>query len=436
MNAELKITPELATARPRSAVSAGEGLVGLAGLLLWTAIARSYGMDGPLAALCALPACALPMILWALFVDKVHRLPSTGLDWAKAPRRWKDSLDDSFAKIAGLWATWAAIAAVYCLCRWYWEGQYLFSMQVFGVAAIPLLLLSVPYVLWIDRRLADPRDGSWHFGQLVAGRAHLADREMVYDHIRTWTIKAFFLAFMLSIVPGNWEQVIRADAAGVTADPIALATWLIGLMFMIDVSFATVGYVLTLKPLNAHIRSPNPYAAGWVAALICYPPFILMNEGGPLDYHQGTADYAAWLAGAPLAKLAIAVALVVLTAIYAWATVAFGVRFSNLTHRGILTHGPYAWTKHPAYVSKNLFWWLSTLPFLATTGDYKDAIRNTVLMAVVTGVYYWRARTEEKHLSADPAYRDYAAWMERSGPLSRLFRAMGTGRKAEPLAAE
>ena len=62
--------------------------------------------------------------------------------------------------------------------------------------------------------------------------------------------------------------------------------------------------------------------------------------------------------------------LVFLTAVYAWATVAFGFRFSNLTHRGILTHGPYAWTKHPAYVSKNLFWWCAVLPFLATSGSW------------------------------------------------------------------
>ena len=39
--------------------------------------------------------------------------------------------------------------------------------------------------------------------------------------------------------------------------------------------------------------------------------------------------------------------LVALTAIYAWATVAFGFRFSNLTHRGILTHGPYALVAAP-----------------------------------------------------------------------------------------
>jgi hypothetical protein len=72
--------------------------------------------------------------------------------------------------------------------------------------------------------------------------------------------------------------------------PISLTIWLIG-TFMVDVCFATVGYVLTMKPLDAHIRSANPYAAGWIAALICYPPFILMNPGGPLDYHPGTAEW-------------------------------------------------------------------------------------------------------------------------------------------------
>ncbi len=48
-----------------------------------------------------------------------------------------------------------------------------------------------------------------------------------------------------------------------------------------------------------------------------------------------------------------------------------------------------------------------------------------VVMAVVAGVYYWRARTEERHLSADPAYRDYAGWMERNAPLPRLARHLG-----------
>ena len=428
MNAQVKIDRAASLdPRPKSAVSTMVGLVGLAGLLAWTAVSRSFGMTGPLAALTALVACAVPMILWSLLVDKVHRNPTTGIDWASPPRPLKESLDVSLVKIAGLWGIWAVIGSLYCLARWYWQGPYLFSMQVLGVAAVPLLVLSVPYVIWLDRRLKAPKDGAWHFGQLLIGRHDLVDREELHHFFRAWAVKGFFLAFMLSIVPGNWWEAIQVDSALIANNPVELVFWLVKLMFMIDVVFATVGYVLTLKPLDAHIRTANPYAAGWMAALICYPPFILMGDGGPLDYHIGTAGsdgWTYWLADYPLAMMGLGASLVFLTGVYAWATVAFGIRFSNLTDRGILTHGPYAWTKHPAYVSKNLFWWLAVLPFLATTGNPVDMIRNTFILCMVSAVYYWRARTEERHLGADPAYRDYAEWMDRNGPIPRLVNRL------------
>jgi protein-S-isoprenylcysteine O-methyltransferase Ste14 len=426
MNAEVKIEPQLRQdPRPRSAVSTGVGVAGLVGLLAWVATARSFGFSGESGAMLALLACGVPMVLWSLLVDKVHRSPTTGIDWDGPPRPLGQSLDISLVKIAGLWATWAAIGFLYCVGRWYWDGIYLFSMEVLGLAAAPLLAVSIPYVVWIDRRLIEPRDGAWHFGQLLIGRSALVDREALYEHFRSWAVKGFFMAFMIAIVPGNWTGTVSPPGEAITANLVNLTHWLITFMFMLDTTFATVGYVLTMKPLDAHIRSANPYAAGWTAALICYPPFVLMGGGGPLDYHGGTMGedgWNYWLAGYPLLMALIGFLLVALTATYAWATVAFGIRFSNLTHRGILTHGPYAWTKHPAYVSKNLFWWLATLPFLATTGNLTDVVRNSFVMGVVAGVYYWRARTEERHLSADPAYRVYAEWMERNGPLPRLLR--------------
>ncbi|TMJ16565.1 MAG: protein-S-isoprenylcysteine methyltransferase [Alphaproteobacteria bacterium] len=442
MNAESRIAAASLhyDPRPKSAVSSGVGLAGLAGLFAWAAAARAWHLDGTGPATLAFFACGIPMILWSLFVDKVHRSPTTGIDWAAPPRPLKQSLDLSFVKIAGLWTTWAVIGFAYCVARWYWDGVYLFAMRLFALSAIPLLVLSVPYVIWIDRRLKEPRDGAWQFGRLIVGRGKDVNRELLYDHFRSWTIKAFFLAFMVAVAPGNWSQTIAPAAEEIVSSPIRLTQWLIGAMFMIDITMATVGYVLTMKPLDSHIRSANPYAAGWMAALICYPPFVLMASGGPLDYHPGTmgeGGWTYWLGAYPLLMTLFAFFMIALTGIYAWATVAFGIRFSNLTHRGILTHGPYAWTKHPAYVSKNLYWWLATLPFFATTGNPVDMIRNTVVMGLVTGVYYWRARTEERHLMADPAYREYAAWMDRNAPIPRLLRKLrGGGGAPEAVPAE
>ncbi|WP_417622862.1 methyltransferase family protein [Parasphingorhabdus sp.] len=406
--------------RPLSAVSHGVGMAGLIGLASWVLIARQYGMDGPYSALAACLACATPMVIWSLLMDKVHLRPSTGIDWQR-PKSLKETFDVSLVKLAGLWTTWGIIAILYCVGRWYWTGQYLFSMQLMENAAPWLFVMSIPYVLFMDRYTIEPRDGAWHFGQLLIGRRREFDREQIYHHLRAWAVKGFFLAFMLSIVPGGFGELVRLDISEIVDNPVAIARGLIIAMFVVDVQFATVGYLLTMKPLDAHIRTANPYLAGWVAALICYPPFILMSDNGPLNYHVNIADWTYWFDGQTTILWIWGGILVFLTAIYAWATVAFGLRFSNLTHRGILTHGPYSWTKHPAYVAKNAYWWLASMPFLVTSGSITDFVRNTVLMAAVSGVYYWRAKTEEKHLLSDPAYKDYAQWMDRNAPIPRVI---------------
>jgi protein-S-isoprenylcysteine O-methyltransferase Ste14 len=428
----MSVQVSAADPRPSSDVSAGVGLAGLAGLFAWIMVCREWAglaeffalpgprepMSGAYSALAALAFSALPMVAWSLLVDKVHRRASTGIDWSR-PRKLSAIVEVSVTKLAGLWATWALIGVLYCIARWYWRGQYLFAMDVIAAAAIPLFVLSIPYVLWLDRYLVNPRDGAWHFGAMLIGREAYDPGEVAH-HLRAWTVKGFFTAFMISIVPGGFQGIVTYDFAGFATDPVRFAGTLIELLFLIDVQIGTVGYLLTMKPLDAQIRTANPYLAGWLAALICYPPFILMGNGGPLDYHPGTSDWAYWFQGQTALLWMWGAVLVFLTGIYAWATVAFGIRFSNLTYRGVLTNGPYRFTRHPAYLSKNLFWWLATLPFLATTGSLTDTVRNTAILALVSGVYYWRARTEERHLSeADPKYRAYYEWMDRNAFVTR-----------------
>ena len=432
---------------PESDVSHGVGLSGLAGLFVWLLICRNWGaislalgmegphepLSGPLAALMTMVFTGGPMIAWSVLVDKVHRRASTGLDWSRR-RVAGETREISIAKLAGLWGTWAAIAFLYCVARWYWDGSYEFAMEVLALAAIPLFVLSIPYVFWLDRYMVEPRDGAWHFGAMLIGR-EAYDVEAVKAHFRSWAVKGFFTAFMLSILPGGFYYIVTLDLAQIPAAPVAVAMALIELLFLIDVQMAMVGYVLTVKPLDAQIRSANPYLAGWVAALICYPPFILMGDGGPLNYHPSTEQWSYWMADLPDMLLWLwGGLLVVLTAIYAWATVIFGLRFSNLTYRGVITNGPYRLTRHPAYLAKNLFWWCATLPFLATSGSMVDTVRNTTLLALVSAVYYWRAKTEERHLlSEDPKYVAYHAWMAANAPITRgISRLLGLLRPRGP----
>jgi protein-S-isoprenylcysteine O-methyltransferase Ste14 len=420
--------------RPASDVSSAVGLVGLAGLFFWLAICRNWAgiaealalagprepMSGPYAALATLLFTGTPMVAWSLLVDRVHRNASTGIDWTR--RNCEHGLlSVSITKIAGLWTTWAIIGFLYCVARWYWDGQYQFAMEVLAIGAVPMVVLSIPYVMWLDRYLVQPRDHAWHFGAMLLGREPY-EPEAVRAHWRSWAVKGFFIAFMISILPGGFAYVVTLDLADIGTDPVRLAGGLIEMLFLIDVHIAMVGYLVTFRPLDAHIRSANPRVAGWVAALMCYPPFILMGDGGPLSYHYATSDWAYWLADYPLLLWVWGAWLVFLTGVYAWATVIFGLRFSNLTYRGVITNGPYRFTRHPAYLSKNAFWWFATMPFLVTNDSTVDAIRNTVVLGLVSAVYYWRARTEEAHLMAeDGKYRQYHAWMGENALIPRML---------------
>ena len=427
-----------APARPESDVSAAVGWWGVAGLTLWILVCHFWPeislrlgaeqaqarLSGPYAALIGLIAAALPMVVVSLVRDKVHRRPSTGIDWDR-PRAVSAIIDISITKLAGIWATWTVIGSLYCLARWYWDGPYLLSMDVLGTLAVPLFLASIPYVIWLDRVLVEPRDGAWHFGALLIGREPF-DPALVWHHARVWAVKGFFTAFMISIVPGGFGFLVQNDWAPALSDPVQLAGMLTTAMFVLDAQIGTVGYIMTLKPLDAQIRSANPFLAGWLAALICYPPFQLMQPSGPLFYQVNTAGWGFWLQGYDWLLWGWAALLVALTAIYAWATVAFGLRFSNLTYRGVLTNGPYRFTKHPAYLAKNTFWWLETLPFLVVSHSLTDMVRNTFFLACVSAVYFWRAKTEEAHLLAeDPKYRAYAEWMAQHGLITRLLHRAG-----------
>ncbi|MBR6675237.1 MAG: DUF1295 domain-containing protein, partial [Alphaproteobacteria bacterium] len=104
--------------------------------------------------------------------------------------------------------------------------------------------------------------------------------------------------------------------------------------------------------------------------------------------------------------------------IYAMSTVAAGTRFSNLTYRGLWNTGPYRWTKHPAYVFKNISWWFVAMPFMLHSTEL--AVKSSLLLFGVNIIYYLRAKTEERHLSHYPEYREYALLMNDKS----IFRFM------------
>ena len=340
-------------------------------------VACRYGLDGPYSVLVDLAACAIVMTGWSLLVDKVHRSATTGIDWS-APRAWRASLDTSLTKLAGYWATWAAMALIYGTFRFYWVGNFQFAMSCFTVAAPVLFVGSIPYVLWLDRYLVEPRDGAWALGAWLTGQPGIETGARSRAICGPGGSRPSSSPSCWPGAPGGYGAFVRGIGRGsVPRSGRAQQPGWSGSCSSIDMIFATVGYILTFRPLDSHIRSANPVRGG-------------VDGGADLlsaDQHDGERPAAGLFhrhAGlgvlVPVASGAAVrgrhAALVVLAGIYAWATVAFGPRFSNLTNRGILTHGPYRFTRHPAYLAKNCLWWLTTVPVLTMGSGLRRGARD------------------------------------------------------------
>lgn len=258
----------------------------------------------------------------------------------------------------------------------------------------------------------------------AAGRAALAlfhGRRLGEDErlaLLGWAVKCIFLPLMLA---WSWNWIAGIEYQLPSAGVFYFYTLGIGLLYAIDTAFGLIGYLSTAKCIGGEIRSVDSTVLGWLSALVCYPPLSVLVVDTWLIARNAN-HWQDWFESSGVLPMVWAASILLLTGIYTWSTVAFGPRFSNLTHRGIITHGPYRWSKHPAYISKNLSWWLISVPFLSKSGVW-PAVMSCLTMLAINAVYWVRALTEERHLSHDPIYRQYALWVRRHGLFAKIWRS-------------
>jgi len=214
-------------------------------------------------------------------------------------------------------------------------------------------------------------------------------------------VKAVFIPAMVNFCFSNLGDVARywnatdielLDAEMLTGPVFRL---ILALFFLVDTLYFTFGYFVDSTGLGTQVRSVEPTLLGWAVALICYPPLNgLLGRLGVGWYSDENHHFSQ-----PEVDLAMRGVVIVLFAIYLGATLALGTRCSNLTNRGVVSGGPYAWIRHPAYATKVLGWWIFMLPVASPA-----AVASVFLWSTI---YYLRALTEEDHLSREPEYRAY-----------------------------
>jgi protein-S-isoprenylcysteine O-methyltransferase Ste14 len=214
-------------------------------------------------------------------------------------------------------------------------------------------------------------------------------------------VKVFFLPLMLNFLFFNIGDLVRNFAILREMEFVSTHTFnttifplLIALIFTVDTLYFAFGYTFEATFLDNAVRSVEPTILGWAVTLISYPPFNGFLTVYLLWYANDFLTFPS-----ELATTALRVVILSFLFIYVWASVALGAKCSNLTNRGVVARGPYAFVRHPAYSAKNIAWWITVIPLF-------NPVAYASMFAWST-IYYLRAVTEERHLMRDPEYQSY-----------------------------
>lgn len=406
------MTESMVLPRPQSAVSQFRAFLSFFGFIGVIAGFRWFGSSDAITCFASLAvALALPHIWQA----------TTG-EWPaqSKPESRRQLFHRLILKMAGLAVIYGLLAAFYFAFHGYYEAFVKPLRGVIEVLWLPLLTISPIYVWLTDRLMDDPYDGLYQVGLAVSGSFSRIDRSMTLQYLLGWAVKGFFIPLMVGYALNDIRWFLSGDFLSELERNGGYYFFAYRFIFFIDVTFAAVGYLCAMRLIGTHIRSTEPTTSGWVVCIICYEPFWPLFSRNFFPYEDGFY-WNDWLAHSSGAWFLWCSFILTCLVVYVWGSISFGIRFSNLTNRGILTNGPYRWLKHPHYVSKNISWWLVSVPFM-TNQPPEIAVRNCLLLLAVNGIYYLRAITEERHLSRDPAYVTYCAWMRENSIYAMLKR--------------
>ncbi|MEQ1696696.1 MAG: isoprenylcysteine carboxylmethyltransferase family protein [Hyphomicrobiaceae bacterium] len=326
--------------------------------------------------------------------------------------------------------------ALVVLFWWLLDAEYGRSEYKPLREALPLVLPFTAPVVLIATLLA-----AWRLGPIREGPTPLAtfllslgrDRRTseLQQAVLALLVRAIFLPLNFCVFVHCISHIRGREAYLLTAAWPGLHAEILTVIYALLIATIIPGYLFSSRLLGTQVRRIDTTILGWAATLACYRPLSLAVFERWLNYHGSSAIPGAdrpWVTVTgnwPSILLTVGTAIIALEFVHLWAEASFGLRASNLSNRGIITHGPYKWCKHPIYLSKCLGWILIYLPFASAT--VSESIRATLLFAGVCGLYAVRSYAEERLLASDPDYVEYALWMDGHGLfswVSRLFHGL------------
>ncbi|MBI5495164.1 MAG: hypothetical protein HY904_09045 [Deltaproteobacteria bacterium] len=388
--------------------------------------------------------------------------PAKPEGWTTRGRKPRTEWEQAFWRYLAITVVMSVMYVIYRWHPYYNRNNFKPWHPFFESVYWTWVVLGIPYCVVTLRKFGgrkmDLTDGAVHWAILFRGifnwlmeecrwPSHIWKNRRMRVSVLSLGVKAFFTPLMLTFMVEHWgnmaalwmkrkgvpmltqEQLGQMNGLEVVArvtawwdylaetvprllptwqgflDFINVSRWAPGekwfvfdlyyqLLFFVDTIWALTGYAAESRWLGNKTKSVEPTGFGWMVALMCYPPF---NDISGTYFPLGRSGT---LFNDESLLVACRVAMLAAFTIYVAATIAFGPTFSNLTNRGIITRGPYAFIRHPAYACKNFAWWMEYLPNAGSP--------TTFLWLICWNIIYGlRAWTEERHLSKDPEYVAY-----------------------------
>ncbi|WP_420586801.1 hypothetical protein [Ruegeria sp.] len=405
--------------RPASAIPGKTGLVTMAAIplvhYLWPAMPDVSSRDQ--AALFVLTIFVI-LVLSERALSGPHRSLGSGLVFNPANFQNSGYLRDYLDKLVGLAATLALLAAFYSTADLYkdpWYQPFFSLVADFWPLILGVVLINVTAVHFSMRHR---RDGLWQLGRLVlAPTAPRTESRGLKVYLLSLCIKGYFLPLMFCYLVEDWTYLASTplwDSAGFPD----VYQYLFRFSFFFDLTIVVIGYATATRLLNSHIRWTETSVGGWLVCIACYAPFWQLLSREYFNYDEDGFTWGVWLGDYPVLYALWGSTILALLAIYAMSEARMGLRFSNLTYRGLACDFPYNISKHPAYLSKNLSWWMISIPFFAV--DFWTGLANCLALLGVNFIYFMRAWYEERCLSKVPSYRAYKRHIDQNGLIARL----------------
>lgn len=313
------------------------------------------------------------------------------------------------------------LCIVFSVCMSFFLNESIYHyFYLDSVLFSPIILIVFFYwIYFIDIRKDDPNDEYYTF------IADLNTKKIKFGRYKIFLlnilVKIFYIPFIYGATFTVIYQILTYDNIFFNNLSFVNYLFLIGLSF--DLCVALGGYLFSSSFFNTKTISIDTSWTGWFVCLICYPPLVIIST-----YFFNQADnyiWTDWLQTNSILYWLWAFLICLTWVLYWFATISFGFRFSNLSWRGLVSTGLYRYVKHPAYLSKNIYWWLHTVPFFGVMG--LDILRNLLALSGVSLIYYLRAKTEERHLMQFDEYVQYCKWIDKNGLYAKIKKIIKIG---------